>query len=53
MTTRGFLKHYVSDARIVLFEYILSFLQSSEEIERHILSLDANPINKKDQYLRK
>jgi hypothetical protein len=53
MTARGFLKHYVSGTRIVLSEYILSFLQSSEEIEKHILSLDASPVNQKNQYSRK
>jgi len=53
MTARGLLKHYMSGTRIVLSEHILSFLHSPEEIERHILSLDANPVNRKDQYLRK
>ena len=53
MTARGFLKHYVSGTRIVLSEYILSFLQSSEEIEKHILILDASPVNQKNQYSSK
>jgi|GEM_PF-6813291 len=47
MTTRGFLKYYVSGARTVLSEHILSFLHSSEEVERYLLSLDANYINRK------
>jgi hypothetical protein len=53
MTARCLLKHYMSGTRIVLSEHILSFLHSPEEIERHILSLDVNPIDRKDQYLRK
>jgi hypothetical protein len=53
MTARGLLKHYMSGTRIVLSEHILSFLHSPEEIERHILSLDTKPVNRKDQYLRK
>lgn len=53
MTARGLLKHYMSGTRIVLSEHALSFLHSSEEVERHIFSLDANLVNRKDQYLRK
>ncbi len=53
MTARRFLKHYMSGTRIVLSEHILSFLRSSKEIEKYILGLDANPVNRKDQYLRK
>jgi hypothetical protein len=53
MTARGFLKHYMSGTKIVLSEHILSFLHSSDKIEKRILSLDANPINRKDRSLRK
>ncbi len=53
LTARGLLKHYLSGTRIVLSEHILSFLQSPEEIEKHILSLDAKPVIRKDQYLKK
>lgn len=53
LTARGFLKHYLSGTRIVLSEHILSFLHSPEEIEKHIISLDAKPVSRKDQYLKK
>lgn len=53
LTARGFLKHYFSGTRIVLSEHILSFLNSPEGIERHILSLDAKPVSRKDQYSKK
>jgi len=53
MTARGFLNNYVSGTRIVFSEYIYSFFQSSEEIEKHILSLDASPVNQKNQYSKK
>jgi len=53
LTARGFLKHYMSGTRIILSEHILSFLHSSEEIERHILSLEAKPVNRKDHHLKK
>jgi hypothetical protein len=53
LTARGFLKHYLSGTRIVLSEHMFSFLHSPEEIKRHILSLEAKPVNRKDQYLRK
>jgi hypothetical protein len=53
MTARGFLKHYVLGTRIVLSEYIISFLQSSEKIKKHILSLDASTVNQKNQYSKK
>jgi hypothetical protein len=53
LTARGFLKHYLSGTRIVLSEHMLSFLHSPEEIKRHILSREAKPVNRKDQYLRK
>lgn len=53
LTARGLLKHYLSGTRIVLSEHILSFLHSPKEIERHILSLEGKPVNRKDQYLRK
>ena len=35
LTARGLLKHYLSGTRIVLSEHILSFLHSSEQIERY------------------
>ncbi|AKB81362.1 hypothetical protein MSBR3_0784 [Methanosarcina barkeri 3] len=53
LTARRLLKHYISGTRTVLSEYILSFLHSPEAIERHIHSLEAEPVNRKDQYLRK
>lgn len=53
LTARGLLKHYLSGTRVVLSEYILSFLHSPKKIERHILSLEGKPVNRKDQYLRK
>ena len=53
LTARGFLKHYISGTKIVLSEHILSFLNSPEEIERQILSLDARPVSRKDQYSKK
>lgn len=53
LTARGFLKHYLSGTRIVLSEHMLSFLHSPEEIKRHILSLEAKPVNRKEQRLRK
>lgn len=53
LTARGLLKHYISGTRIVLSEYILSFLHSPKAIESHIHSLEAKPANRKDQYLRK
>ena len=53
LTTRRLLKHYISGTRVVLSEYILSFLHSQKAIERHTHSLEAKPANRKDQYLRK
>lgn len=53
LTARGLLKHYISGTRIVLSEYILSFFHSPKAIKRHIHSLEAEPVNRKDQYLRK
>jgi hypothetical protein len=53
LTAIGLLKHYISGTRIVLSEHILSFLHSPKEIKKHILSLEAKPVNQKDQYLRK
>ncbi len=53
LTARGLLKQYISGTRIVLSEYTLSFLHSPEPVERHIHSLNAEPANRKDQYLRK
>jgi hypothetical protein len=53
LTARGLLKHYISGTRVVLSEYILSFLHSPKAIERHIHSLDAESVNRKDQYLKK
>jgi hypothetical protein len=53
LTARGFLKHYLSGTRIVLSEHMLSFLHSPEEIKRYILSLEAKPVNRKEQRLRK
>ncbi|MDY0129182.1 MAG: hypothetical protein RBR63_03205 [Methanosarcina vacuolata] len=53
LTARGLLKQYISGTRIVLSEYTLSFLHSSKAIERHIHSLEAEPINRKNRYLRK
>ncbi|WP_292388141.1 hypothetical protein [Methanosarcina sp. UBA5] len=53
LTARGLLEHYISGTRIVLSEYILSFLHYPKAIEGHIHGLDAEPVNRKDQYLRK
>lgn len=53
LTARGLLKYYISGTRVVLSEHILSFRHSSKAIKRHTHSLDAEPVNRKGQYLRK
>lgn len=53
LTTRSLFKHYISGSEVVLREYISAFMHSSKEVEKCISSLNSQPVNIKEQHVRK
>jgi hypothetical protein len=53
LTTRSLFKHYISGSGVVLREYISAFMHSSKEVEKCISSLSSQPVNIKEQHVRK
>jgi len=55
LSTMSLLKHYFSGMRLVLSEYLSVLLDSSEEVEKYICSLNSlnSSASKKEQHLRK
>ena len=53
LTTRSLFRHYISGSRVVLLEYMSAFIHSSKEVEKCICSLSSQPVNKKEQHVKK
>ncbi|MDD3245478.1 MAG: hypothetical protein PHF18_01175 [Methanosarcina sp.] len=53
LTTQSLFKHYLSGSRVVLLEYMHAFMHSSKKIEKCIYSLSSQPVNKKEQHVKK
>jgi len=53
LTARSLLRHYISGNRVVLLEYMSAFMNSSEEVEKHISSSSYQTAGRKEQFIRK
>ncbi|AKB22295.1 hypothetical protein MSWH1_2024 [Methanosarcina sp. WH1] len=53
LTTRSLFRHYIAGNRVVFLEYMSAFMHSSKEVEKCICSLSSQPVNRKEQHIRK
>ncbi|MDI9394390.1 MAG: hypothetical protein QM426_02770 [Euryarchaeota archaeon] len=53
LTAQSMLRHYISGSRVVLLEYISAFMNSSEEVEKHISSRSYKTASRKEQFIKK
>ncbi|MDY9925589.1 hypothetical protein [Methanosarcina sp.] len=53
LTTLSLFRHYISGSKVVLLEYMSTFMRSSNEIEKYICNLSSQPVNRNEQRIRK